>query len=199
MYHSQSPEAYFTHTPGLKVVVPRGPLQAKGLLLSAIRDNNPVLFFEPKALYRAAVEEVPVGDYELPLGVAEVLREGRDVTLVGWGMQVHVLRETARLASEQLGVECELIDLRTLAPLDEDTVCKSVAKTGRLVIAHEAPLTGGVAAELSSTVMNECFLNLEAPIQRVTGYDTPFPHVSEPFYMPDKFRCLEAIKKVTSY
>jgi len=199
LYHSQSPEAYFAHTPGIKVVVPRSPTQAKGLLLSAIRDPNPVVFFEPKILYRQAVEEVPLKDYMLPLGKAEIVEEGNDLTLVGWGTQVHVLREVANMAREQLGVSCELIDLRTILPWDEQTVCESVAKTGRLIVAHEAPITAGFAGEIASTVQDACFLNLEAPIQRVCGHDVPFAHVFEPFYMPDKFRCFEAVKKVIDY
>jgi len=199
LYHSQSPEAYFAHTPGLKVVVPRGPIQAKGLLLACIRDPNPCVFFEPKILYRSAVEEVPVGDYTCDLSKAEILLEGSDLTLVGWGTQLQVLREVIDLAQEKLGVSCELIDLQTILPWDKDTICKSVAKTGRLLIAHEAPLTGGFAGEIAATVQNECFLNLEAPIQRVCGYDTPFPHIFEPFYLPDKWRCFEAIKNITNY
>lgn len=199
LYHSQSPEAYFAHTPGVKVVMPRGPIQGKGLLLSCIRDENPCIFFEPKILYRAAVEAVPTGDFSIPLSVAEVVVEGSDVTLVGWGTQVHVLREVATMAQEKLQVSCELIDLRTILPWDVDTIAQSVVKTGRLLIAHEAPVTGGFAAEIASTIQNECFLNLEAPIQRVCGYDTPFPHVFEPFYLPDKWRCFEAVKKLVNY
>lgn len=199
LYHSQSPEAYFAHTPGLKVVVPRGPSQAKGLLLASIRDKNPVVFLEPKILYRQAVEEVPVADYELPLSQADVMVPGSDITMVAWGTQVQVIREVGEMAKEKLGVNCEIIDLQTILPWDEETVIKSVLKTGRLIIAHEAPLTGGFASEIASTIQEHCFLNLEAPIQRVCGADTPFPHVFEPFYLPDKFKCFEAIKKVIDY
>nr|XP_019946674.1 PREDICTED: 2-oxoisovalerate dehydrogenase subunit beta, mitochondrial [Paralichthys olivaceus] len=152
LYHSQSPEAFFAHCPGIKVVIPRGPVQAKGLLLSCINDKNPCIFFEPKILYRAAVEQVPVESYTIPLSQAEILQEGSDVTLVAWGTQIHVMREVANLAQEKLGVSCELIDLQTILPWDVDTVCKSVVKTGRLLISHEAPVTGGFAAEISSTV-----------------------------------------------
>uniref|UniRef100_A0AC11ELI3 Branched chain keto acid dehydrogenase E1 subunit beta n=1 Tax=Ovis aries TaxID=9940 RepID=A0AC11ELI3_SHEEP len=152
LYHSQSPEAFFAHCPGIKVVVPRSPFQAKGLLLSCIEDKNPCIFFEPKILYRAAVEQVPVEPYNIPLSQAEVIREGSDVTLVAWGTQVHVIREVAAMAQEKLGVSCEVIDLRTILPWDVDTVCKSVIKTGRLLVSHEAPLTGGFASEISSTV-----------------------------------------------
>ncbi|TWW79618.1 2-oxoisovalerate dehydrogenase subunit beta, mitochondrial [Takifugu rubripes] len=199
LYHSQSPEAFFAHCPGIKVVIPRGPVQAKGLLLSCIADMNPCIFFEPKILYRAAVEQVPVEAYTIPLSQADVLQEGSDVTLVAWGTQVHVMREVASMAQEKLGVSCEVIDLQTILPWDIDTVCKSVAKTGRLLISHEAPVTGGFASEISSTVQEECFLNLEAPIRRVCGYDTPFPHIFEPFYIPDKWKCFEAIKRMINY
>ncbi|XP_019625423.1 PREDICTED: 2-oxoisovalerate dehydrogenase subunit beta, mitochondrial-like [Branchiostoma belcheri] len=199
LYHSQSPEAFFAHVPGIKVVIPRGPIQAKGLLLACIKDDNPCIFLEPKILYRAAVEHVPVGDYTLPLTSAEVVVEGKDVTMVAWGTQVQVLREVCNMAQEKLGVSCELIDLRTIMPWDSETVIKSVNKTGRLLVAHEAPLTGGFAAEIASTVQSECFLHLEAPVERVCGYDTPFPHIFEPFYMPDKWRCFEAIKKIINY
>jgi len=199
LYHSQSPEAYFAHTPGLKVVIPRGPIQSKGLLLAAIRDPDPVLFFEPKILYRQAVEEVPVEDFELPLSKADVVEQGSDVTLIGWGTQIQVLRETAELAREKLGVSCEVIDLRTIVPWDDATVIESVMKTGRAIVAHEAPLTGGFGAEVASTIQKRCFLQLEAPVERVCGWDTPFPHVYEPFYMPDKLRCFEAIKSVVEF
>lgn len=199
LYHSQSPEAFFAHCPGIKVVIPRSPFQAKGLLLSCIEDKNPCIFFEPKILYRAAVEQVPVEPYKIPLSQAEVIQEGSDVTLVAWGTQVHVIREVASMAQEKLGVSCEIIDLRTIAPWDMDTVCKSVIKTGRLLISHEAPLTGGFASEISSTVQEECFLNLEAPISRVCGYDTPFPHIFEPFYIPDKWKCYDALRKMINY
>ncbi|XP_041962638.1 2-oxoisovalerate dehydrogenase subunit beta, mitochondrial [Alosa pseudoharengus] len=199
LYHSQSPEAFFAHCPGIKIVVPRSPVQAKGLLLSCIADQNPCIFFEPKILYRAAVEQVPTEPYTIPLSQAEVLQEGSDVTLVAWGTQVHVMREVATMAQEKLGVSCELIDLQTILPWDTETVCKSVAKTGRLLISHEAPVTGGFAAEISSTVQEECFLNLEAPIARVCGYDTPFPHIFEPFYIPDKWKCFDAVKRMINY
>ncbi|KNE55062.1 2-oxoisovalerate dehydrogenase subunit beta, mitochondrial [Allomyces macrogynus ATCC 38327] len=199
-YHSQSPEAYFAHTPGIKFVVPRSPIQAKGLLLASIRDKNPVIFMEPKILYRAAVEQVPVGDYELPLGKAEVLKEGKDVTVIGWGSQLYILENAIQMAEEKHpGLSCELIDLRTIAPWDVETVVNSVNKTGRLVIAHEAPLTGGFAGEIAATVQEKCFLRLEAPVQRVCGWDTPFPLVFEKFYVPDLIRCYEGIRKAIEY
>ncbi|XP_020895623.1 2-oxoisovalerate dehydrogenase subunit beta, mitochondrial [Exaiptasia diaphana] len=199
VYHSQSNESFFAHVPGLKVVIPRSPIKAKGLLLASIRDPNPVIFFEPKILYRQSVEEVPVCDYVLPLSEAEVILKGSDVTLVGWGTQVHVLREVCKLAQDQLGVSCELIDLQTILPWDKETVIKSVLKTGRLLVAHEATHTGGFGGEIVSTVQENCFLSLEAPIMRVCGWDTPFPHIFEPFYLPDKWRCFEAIKKMMEY
>ncbi|KAI7866715.1 thiamine diphosphate-binding protein [Spinellus fusiger] len=200
LYHSQSPEGFFAHCPGLKVVMPRSPIQAKGMLLASIRDRNPVVFFEPKILYRSAVEEVPVGDYVLPLGKAEVLKQGTDVTVVGYGSQIYTLENAIQLAEKRLpGISCELIDLRTILPMDVETVAKSVRKTGRLVIAHEAPKTAGVAAELSTSIMEHCFLNLQAPIQRVCGWDTPFPLVYEPFYLPSMVRCFDAIKTAAEY
>lgn len=152
LYHSQSPEAFFAHIPGVKVVMPRGPIQCKGMLLSCIRDEDPCIFFEPKILYRSAIEEVPEGDYTIPLSEAEVIVEGSDVTMVGYGTQVHVLREVAALAQEKLEVSCEVIDLRTILPYDLETITKSVVKTGRLIVSHEAPQTMGFASELATAV-----------------------------------------------
>ncbi|KAK9723582.1 hypothetical protein RND81_05G009700 [Saponaria officinalis] len=197
-YHSQSPEAFFCHVPGIKVVVPRSPQQAKGLLLSSIRDPNPVVFFEPKSLYRIAVEEVPENDYMLPLSHAEVIREGSDITLVGWGAQLAIMEEACNDAQKD-GISCELIDLRTLIPWDKDTVEASVRKTGRLLISHEAPVTGGFGAEVAASIVERCFLRLEAPIARVCGFDTPFPLVFEPFYLPTKNKVLDAIKSTVNY
>lgn len=193
-YHSQSPEAYFTQTPGLKVVVPRNPEQAKGLLLASIRDPNPVVFLEPKILYRASVGEVPEGDYMIPLGKAEVVKEGKDVTVVGWGSQMRVL-EAAVAKAEEEGISCELIDLRTLLPWDYETVIESVKKTGRMVVSHEAPVTSGFGAEVIAKVQDACFYHLEAPLKRVCGYDVPFPLIFERVYMPDVWRNYDAIKE----
>eukprot|EP00617_Octactis_speculum_P018704 CAMPEP_0185751696 /NCGR_PEP_ID=MMETSP1174-20130828/10459_1 /TAXON_ID=35687 /ORGANISM="Dictyocha speculum, Strain CCMP1381" /LENGTH=322 /DNA_ID=CAMNT_0028428775 /DNA_START=116 /DNA_END=1084 /DNA_ORIENTATION=+ len=198
-YHSQSPEAYFVHTPGLKVVTPRSPYDAKGLLLAAIRDPNPVIFLEPKALYRTAIEEVPEGDYEIPLGEAYKVKEGSDVTVVGWGGHMRVLEQACDMAFEERGISCELIDLRTLLPWDVEAVEASVAKTGRLVISHEAPVTGGFGAEISAEISSRCFLSLEAPIQRVCGYDTPFPLTNEKYYIPSATKNFSAICKTFDY
>ncbi|XP_076037211.1 2-oxoisovalerate dehydrogenase subunit beta, mitochondrial-like [Oratosquilla oratoria] len=142
---------------------------------------------------------VPTKDYTLPIGKADIIEEGEEITLVGWGTQVHVLREAAHIARQDFNISCEVIDLVSILPWDTETVCNSVKKTGRLIIAHEAPITNGFGAELAAAVQNECFLHLEAPIERVCGFDTPFPHIFEPFYLPDKWRCLSAIKKVTKY
>lgn len=193
-YHSQSPEAFFCHVPGIKVVIPRSPAQAKGLLLASIRDPNPVVFFEPKCLYRLAVEDVPVDDYTLPLSCAEVIRKGSDITLVGWGAQLAIMEEACEEAAKEAGISCELIDLRTLIPWDKAVIEDSVNKTGRLLVSHEAPLTGGFGAEIAASITESCFLRLEAPVSRVCGLDTPFPLVFEPFYMPSKNKILDAIK-----
>jgi 2-oxoisovalerate dehydrogenase E1 component beta subunit len=192
-YHSQSPESYLAHTPGLVVVMPRGPKAAKGLLLSSIRSPDPVIFLEPKALYRTAVEEVPVQDYEIPLGQAEIIRSGTDVTVVGWGGQLKRLEIACDLAHRNYGISCELIDLQTILPWDQETICQSVVKTGKLVVSHEAPITAGFGAEIVSAVQSQCFWNLQAPIQRVCGYDTPFPLIHEKYYVPDEFKNLAAI------
>ncbi|MEM0912531.1 MAG: transketolase C-terminal domain-containing protein [Pseudomonadota bacterium] len=197
-YHSQSPEAFFAHIPGIKVVVPRNPHQAKGLLISAIEDDNPVLFMEPKRLYRAATGEVPEASYRLPLGKADVIATGSDVTLVAWGAQVEVVEKAAALAEEK-GVSCEVIDLQSILPWDAETICHSVYKTGRLLINHEAPQTGGFAAEIAATVQRECFLYLESPIVRVAGLDTPYPLVHEKEYMPDELKTFEAIMQCVDY
>ena len=198
LYHSQSPEAYFTHTPGLKVVVPRNPEQAKGLLLASIRDDNPVIFFEPKKLYRASTGEVPDHDYEIPLGKGEIVKEGTDITLLAWGAQMEAIEKAAEMA-ENDGISCEIIDLRTLLPWDRDLVAASVKKTGRLIINHEAPKTSGFGAEIAAAIQEECFLYLESPIVRVAGLDTPFPLALEKEYMPDHLKTYEAIKASLNY
>jgi 2-oxoisovalerate dehydrogenase E1 component beta subunit len=197
-YHSQSPEAHFIHTAGLKVVVPANPYDAKGLLISAIRDPDPVLFFEPKRVYRAAKGEVPEGEYAIPLGKAAVTREGRQVTLRAWGARWHEADQAAREAEAE-GIACEVIDLRSLQPLDLDTLVASVKKTGRAVVVHEAPRTCGFGAELVALLQERCFLHLEAPIARVTGFDTPFPYTLEMEYLPRAPRILKALREVVSF
>lgn len=199
LYHSQSVESHFIHTPGLKVVVPSNAVEAKGLLLASIRDKNPVLFFEPKRLYRSSVAMVPVGDYEIEIGKAKIERHGKDVTVIGYGAQVGVLNLACEMARKEEGIECELINLRTLSPWDEKTVMESVRKTGRVVVSHEAPKVLGFGAEIAARIMEKEFLSLEAPVERVTGYDVPFPMIYERFYIPDVLKCFEAIKKVRNY
>jgi pyruvate dehydrogenase E1 component beta subunit len=197
-YHSQSPEALFIHTAGLKVVVPSNPSDAKGLLLSAIRDPDPVIFFEPKRMYRASKGDVAEGAYEVPLGQAAVTREGTQVTLVAWGSMWHEVDQAAREAEKE-GIDCEVLDLRSLQPLDVDTIVASVRKTGRAVIVHEAPRTCGFGAELSALIQERCFLSLEAPIVRVTGFDTPFPYTLEMEYLPRAPRILKAIRETVRF
>lgn len=197
-YHSQSPEAFFAHIPGIKVVIPRNPYQAKGLLLASIFDDNPVVFFEPKRIYRASVGEVPENSYVVPLGKAQVLKQGADISLLAWGAQVSVIEKAAKMA-ENDGISCEIIDLQSILPWDVDTVCESVEKTGRLLINHEAPITSGFAGEVATSVAHRCFLHLEAPIERVCGLDTPFPLSHEKEYMPDEFKTYEAIKRSVNY
>jgi pyruvate dehydrogenase E1 component beta subunit len=197
-YHSQSPETYFVHTAGLKVVVPSNPYDAKGLLLSAIRDPDPVLFFEPKRVYRAAKGDVPEGDYAEPLGKARVTRQGQQVTVIAWGAMWHEADQAAREAAAE-GLDCEVLDLRSLQPLDVEAIAASVSKTGRAVVVHEAPRTCGFGAELSALIQERCFLRLEAPVKRVTGFDTPFPYSLESEYLPRAPRILQAIRETAAY
>eukprot|EP00320_Phaeocystis_rex_P019074 CAMPEP_0119074464 /NCGR_PEP_ID=MMETSP1178-20130426/72128_1 /TAXON_ID=33656 /ORGANISM="unid sp, Strain CCMP2000" /LENGTH=357 /DNA_ID=CAMNT_0007056623 /DNA_START=44 /DNA_END=1117 /DNA_ORIENTATION=+ len=197
-YHSQSPEVYFAHTPGLKVVYPRDAYTAKGLLLASIRDKNPTIFLEPKILYRANVMDVPVGDYELPLGKADVVTEGEHITCVAWGAQVHVMLKACERARAD-GISCEAIDLATIAPWDVHTIVDSVRKTGRLLVTHEAPITAGFAGEIAAAVQERCFLHLEAPIARVCGADTPFPLAFEKLYLPDELKVYDAIKNTVEF
>lgn len=197
-YHSQSPEAYFIHTPGLKVVCPSSPRDAKGLLVSSIRNDDPVLFLEPKPIYRKAIGEVPVGDFEVPLGEARVVREGSDVTLIAWGAMVPLCEEVASRAASD-GIECTILDPRTLWPLDIEAIVSSVEHTGRCVIVHEAPKTCGFGSEISALVQERCFLSLEAPITRVTGYDVPFPYTLEHAYLPSVARVLDAVETAVHF
>jgi pyruvate dehydrogenase E1 component beta subunit len=198
LYHSQSPEAYFIHTAGLKVVMPSTPADGKGLLTSAMRDPDPVIFFEPKALYRTAKGEVPEGEYAVPLGVARIVREGTDVSLITYGAMVPVAEKAATEAGGE-GIGVEVVDLRTLWPLDVDAVVRSVGKTGRAIILHEAPRTCGFGAELSALIQEKAFLHLKAPIRRVAGFDTPFPYALEKTYIPDARRALEEIRNAAAF
>lgn len=187
LYHSQSPEALFTHVPGFRVIMPRSPLQAKGLLLAAIKSNDPCIFMEPKVLYRAAVEQVPVAPYELPLSTAEVLKEGKDVTIISYGQPLYICLNAIKQAEQDLGISVELIDLRTIYPWDKETVFNSVRKTGRCMVVHEAMLDAGVGAEVAATIQGDpsTFICLEAPVVRVTGWSTPTPLMFEKFNLPD--------------
>ena len=194
--HSDSPETIYIHQPGLKVVMPSSPYDAKGLLISAIRDPDPVMFFEPKRIYRAFREEVPEDEYTLPLGKARVVCEGNEMTIVSWGASVVQCMQ----AIERGGRSIELIDLRTLYPFDMDAVEASVKKTGRCVIVHEAPKTCGFGAEIAARIMERCFLYLESPVQRVAGFDTIMPYYKlELDYMPDADRIARAIEETAAY
>ncbi|KAI1436239.1 2-oxoisovalerate dehydrogenase beta subunit [Xylaria sp. CBS 124048] len=190
LYHSQSPESLFTHIPGLRVIMPRSPSQAKGLLLSAIRSNDPCIFMEPKILYRAAVEQVPTGAYELPLSKADVLKEGQDVTIISYGQPLYTCHAALQKAEQDLGISVELIDLRTIYPWDRETVFKSVRKTGRCMVVHESMINAGVGAEVSAAIQEdaETFLRLEAPISRIAGWSIHMPLMFEKFNVPDVAR-----------
>ncbi len=197
-YHSQSPEAYFAHTPGLKVVIPSNPYDAKGLLLSAIRGEDPVIFMEPKRVYRAARGEVPEDDYTVPIGQAKIVREGSQLTVLCYGAMVHTCVEAAEKAVAD-GFDPEIIDLRTLLPLDTETVLASVRKTGRVVIVHEAPKTCGYGAELAALIAEKALMSLEAPIARIAGFDTPFPYSLENEYLPSPDRVAAAIRTTATF
>ncbi len=197
-YHSQSTEAFFAHVAGLKVVIPSTPYDTKGLLLSAIRDGDPIMFLEPKRIYRSVKGEVPDGDYTVPIGKARIAHEGKDVTIVAWGAMTTDSVKAAEEA-EKKGISCEVIDLRTIYPYDGEAILTSVAKTGRLVVVHEAPRTGGFGAEISALVAEKAIEYLEGPIVRVTGFDTPFPYTLEHAYMPDAHRILNGIEKVVHF
>ncbi len=205
--HSQSPEALFAHSAGMKTVIPSNPYDAKGLLIASIEDNDPVLFFEPKRIYNGPFDgffdrpvtpwakhpaaEVPEGHYTVPIGKAAVVREGTELTILCYGTMVHVALAT--IAAE--GLDAEVIDLRTILPVDIETIEESVRKTGRCVVIHEATRTAGFGAELAALVQERCFYHLEAPVQRVTGFDTPYPHSLEWAYFPGPIRIGTAIKK----
>jgi 2-oxoisovalerate dehydrogenase E1 component beta subunit len=197
-YHSQSPEALFIHTSGLKVVCPSNPYDAKGLLIEAIRDDDPVIFFEPKRVYRAVKMEVPEEPYVVPLSQAKIVRAGEQVTCVAWGAMLYEAFSAAEEVAKQ-GIDVEVIDLRTLWPLDVETIVSSVKKTGRLVVVHEAPQTCGFGGELVALVTERAFLYLEAPPCRVTGWDTPFPQTHEQEYLPLAHRIIPAVIETARY
>ena len=186
-YHSQSPESLFTHVPGLRVIIPRSPVQAKGLLLSAIACNDPCIFMEPKALYRAAVEQVPTSAYTLPLSKAEVMKEGSDLTIVSYGHPLYICEAAIQKAEKDFGVNIELIDLRTVYPWDKECILKSVRKTGRCMIVHESMVNAGIGAEIAASVQEdkETFLRLEAPVMRVAGWSIHMALMFEKFNVPD--------------
>ncbi len=197
-HHSESPEAFFVHSQGIKVVMPSGPYDAKGLLLSAIRDPDPVIFLEPKKCYRSFKEEVPEEEYTIPLGEANIKREGKDVTIVTWGAMTRVCLEAAEKLKEE-NVDVEIIDLRTIWPLDTEKVIESVKKTGRAVIVHEATRAGGMGGEIAARIQEKCLYNIEAPILRVTGFDVPYPQFAlEDYFMPDVFRVVKYVRRVMS-
>lgn len=199
-HHSESPEAYFCHTPGIKVVIPSTPYDAKGLLLAAIEDPDPVVFFEPKLLYRSAKGEVPAGHYTVEIGKARLVKEGKDITLLTWGAMTVTCEKAAERLEKEDGVSVEILDLRTLAPLDLDAVLASVGKTGRCVIAHEAPNTGSWAAELSALIAERGLLRLLAPVARVGGWDIRMPLFRlEQYYIPDADRVVMAARKTLSF
>ncbi|HAW95546.1 MAG: alpha-ketoacid dehydrogenase subunit beta [Phycisphaerae bacterium] len=194
--HSDSPEAIYAHQPGLKVVMPASPYDAKGLLISAIRDPDPVIFFEPKRIYRAFREEVPEDEYTVPIGKARTVCEGEELTIVSWGASVVQCMQAIERSNDSI----ELIDLRTIYPIDMDAIEASVKKTGRCVIVHEAPRTSGFGAEIATQIMERCFLHLEAPVQRVAGFDTIMPYYKlETEYLPDADRIEKAINEIRAY
>lgn len=199
-FHSQNPEAWFVHTPGLKVVAPSTPADAKGLLISAIRDNNPVIYFESKPLYRSLKGPVPEGEHTVPLGVATVTRTGTDATVISYGAMVHQALAAADAPAEE-GIEVEVVDLRTLKPIDTATVLESVAKTGRALVVHAANRLAGVGAEIAAVIAEEAFESLDAPVMRIGGLDTPVPFSPplEDAYRPDHAGIATAVKRICSY
>lgn len=195
-HHSESMEALYIHTPGLKVVCPSTPYDAKGLLISAIRDPDPVIFMEPKRLYRSLKEDVPEEDYAIPLGRARVMIDGTDVTVIGWGAMIPILLK-AQVTMAREGISLEVIDLRTLSPIDTETIINSVKKTGRCVILHEAPRTCGLGGEISAQIMERALFDLKAPVERVTGFDIIPPLLkAEDFNLPNETRLIAGIRKV---
>ncbi|MBI1750478.1 MAG: alpha-ketoacid dehydrogenase subunit beta [Acidobacteria bacterium] len=199
-FHSANPEMYFVHTPGLKVVYPSTPYDAKGLLKSAIRDNNPVLFFEHKFLYRRIKEEIPEGDYTVPLGKAVVRREGKDLTILSYGAMMHTSLEAVELLAKE-GIDAELIDLRTLLPLDREMILQSVKKTNKLMVVHEDTKTGGIAGEIAAVVCEGAFEELDGPILRVTSLDTPVPYAPslEERFLPNVNDVVRTARELANY
>ena len=197
-YHSQSPEAYFVATPGLKVVVPSNPYDAKGLLIASVRDPDPVVFMEPKKIYRAVKSDVPAGTYEVPLGKAALTREGKHVSIITYGAMVHVALEAADAMARE-GVEVEVLDLRTLQPYDTEAIMQTTAKTGHVVLLQEAPRIGGYAGEIAAFIAENGVEYLEGPIVRVGGWDTAFPYALEKAYMPNAQRVIRGIKKTLNF
>ncbi len=198
-HHSESTEAFFAHQPGLKVVVPSTPYDAKGLLASAIEDPDPVLFLEPKLIYRSFKREVPNERYTVPIGEANVLREGTDVAVFTWGAMTRPTMEAAETLAAD-GIDCHVVDVRSIYPLDEDAIVEAFKRTGRAVVVHEAPQTAGMAAELTSMIQEEAMLYQEAPIGRVTGYDTPFPlYALEDYYLPSAARIEEGVRETVEF
>ena len=198
LYHSQSGEAYFCHTPGLKVVIPSTPHDAKGLLIASIEDPDPVIFLEPKALYRSTKADVPEGHYTVPLSTLRTVREGNNVTIFCYGAMVPVCAKAAEQAAAK-GIEALIVDLRTLLPLDEEGVLDAAKRTGRVVVVHEAPRFCGFGGEISALIAENAIEYMEAPIARVTGFDTPFPNTLEHHYLPDDRRVLDAIEHVAGF
>ncbi|MGQ3413041.1 alpha-ketoacid dehydrogenase subunit beta [Natrinema sp. LN54] len=198
-HHSESTEAMFVHQPGLKVVIPSTPYDTKGLLTSAIRSPDPVLFLEPKLIYRAFREEVPDESYEVPLGEAAVRREGSDISVYTWGAMTRPTLEAAENLEDE-GIDAEVVDLRTVSPLDEETIVDSFKKTGRAAVVHEAPKTGGLGAEITATLQEEALLYQEAPVERITGFDTPFPlYALEDYYLPEPARIEDGIRDAVEF
>jgi 2-oxoisovalerate dehydrogenase E1 component beta subunit len=199
-FHSANPEMYFVHTPGLKVIYPSTPSDAKGLLKSAIRDNNPVLFFEHKFLYRRIKEEVPEGDHLVPIGKAMVRREGQDITILSYAAMAHTAMEAAEQLAKE-GIEAEVIDLRTLLPLDRETILTSIKKTNKLLIVHEDTRTGGIAGEIAAIVCEGAFEDLDGPITRVTALDTPVPYAPtlEERFLPNTEKVVAAARELSKY
>ena len=198
-HHSESKEAFYAHEAGLKVVVPSTPYDTKGLLISAIRDPDPVVFLEPKLIYRAFREDVPEGDYEIPLGEAAVRREGSDVSVFTYGAMTRPTLEAAESLAEE-GVDAEVVDLRTVSPMDRESIVESFEKTGRAVVVHEAPKTGGLAGEITALLQEEALLYQEAPVQRVTGFDVPVPlYAMEDYYLPNAARVEDGIREAVEF